>query len=58
MVTKRGTVAEPKLVRGLPDNELNCRALRAITEWTFAPGMKDGEPVDVIALFTLTYRIH
>lgn len=53
-----GTVAEPKLIRGLPDEELNQRALDAILKWTFKPGMKDGHEVPVIALFTVTYRIH
>ncbi len=58
VVRKDGTVAEPKLIRGLPDEELNRRALEAVRHWTFEPGMKDEEPIDVIALFTITYRIH
>ena len=58
VVTKEGTVAEPKLVRGLADDELNRRALAAILTWKFKPGTKDDEPVDVIALFTVTFRIH
>jgi len=58
VVTKDGSVAEPKLVRGLPDDELNARALAAIATWKFKPGTRDDEPVDVIALFTVTYRIH
>lgn len=53
-----GSVAEPKLIRGLPDDELNQRAMDAILDWTFKPGMMDGEPVPVIALFTVTFRIH
>jgi len=53
-----GTVSDPKLIRGLPDDELNQRALEAILKWTFKPGMKDGREVPVIALFTVTYRIH
>lgn len=58
VVMTDGSVADPKLIRGLPDDELNARALEAILRWTFKPGMKDGEPVPVIALFTVTYRIH
>jgi TonB family protein len=58
VVTSEGDVAEPKLVRGLPDEELNRRALDAITRWKFKPGLKDDEPVPVIALFTVTFRIH
>lgn len=58
VVTAEGTVTEPKLIRGLPDDELNERALKAILQWTFKPGEKDGKPVAVIALFTVTFRIH
>lgn len=58
VVTVNGTVTEPKLIRGLPDDDLNQRALDAILQWTFKPGEKDGKPVAVIALFTVTFRIH
>jgi protein TonB len=58
VVTVDGTVTEPKLIRGLPDEDLNQRALEAILQWTFKPGEKDGKPVAVIALFTVTFRIH
>jgi TonB family protein len=58
VVMTDGTVSDPKLIRGLPDDELNQRALAAILKWTFKPGMKDGREVPVIALFTVTYRIH
>ena len=57
-MTEDGQVVEPKLIRGLPDEELNQRALDAIVRWTFKPGIKDGRPVPVIALFTVTFRIH
>ena len=58
VVTVEGTVVDPRLIRGLPDEELNARALDAILQWSFKPGIKDGRPVPVIALFTVTYRIH
>lgn len=58
VVTVDGTVVEPKLIRGLPDEELNQRAMEAIQRWRFKPGIKDGRPVPVIALFTVTFRIH
>lgn len=58
VVTIDGTVVEPKLIRGLPDEELNQRAMEAIQRWRFKPGVKDGRPVPVIALFTVTFRIH
>lgn len=53
-----GRVIEPRLLRGLPDDELNQRAIAAIQRWVFRPGMKDGETVPVIAVFTVTYRLH
>ncbi len=58
VVTVEGNVVEPKLIRGLPDDELNRRALEAVTKWKFEPGTKDDEPVPVIALFTVTFRVH
>jgi protein TonB len=53
-----GKVVEPRLLRGLADDELNRRAMDAIQAWVFRPGMKDGEPIPVIAVFTVTYRLH
>ncbi len=56
VVTADGGVAEPKLVRGLADDELNRRALDAITQWEFEPGIRDDQPVPVLALFTVAFR--
>lgn len=58
VVDTEGRVVEPRLLRGLPDEELNRRAMEAIQRWVFRPGMKDGQPVPVIAVFTVTYRLH
>lgn len=58
VVTTEGNVVEPELVRGMPDDELNRRALEAVTRWRFEPGYQDDQPVDVLALFTVTFRIH
>lgn len=58
VVDIEGKVVEPRLLRGLPDEELNRRAMAAIQQWVFRPGMKDGQPVPVIAVFTVTYRLH
>lgn len=56
VVTRSGSIVEPVLVRGLADEELNRRALAAIREWRFEPGSVGGQPVDVLALFTVTFR--
>jgi len=58
VVTTEGTVVEPKLIRGVGNDEMDKRALEAVSKWRFEPGTKDGEPVPVIALFTVTFRVH
>jgi len=58
VITEEGTVVEPELVRGLPDDELNRRALDAVVRWKFKPGERDGRPVKVIATFTIDFNIH
>ena len=58
VITADGTVTEPRLTQGLPDDELNRRAIASVLQWRFEPGTKDGKPVPVIALFTVTFRIH
>lgn len=58
VVDVQGNVVEPRMLRGLPDEELNRRAMEAIQRWTFHPGMKDGQPVAIIAVFTVTFRLH
>ena len=57
VVTDEGKVAEPKLIRGIGHESLDEAALAAIIQWRFEPGTKEGEPVHVIALFTVTFRI-
>ena len=57
VVNAEGTVVEPKLIRGIGDEGLDQAALAAIVQWRFEPGTKDGDPVPVIALFTVTFRI-
>ena len=58
VITEDGRVVEPRLIHGLPDDELNARAMEAILDWTFKPGLKDGEPVAVVATFTMDFTIH
>jgi TonB family protein len=58
IVTTEGKVAEPILVQGVADDELNRRAMESVLQWRFEPGLKDGQPVPVIAEFTVTFRIH
>jgi len=57
-VTTQGNVVRARLVRGLPDMELNRRAMESALQWRFEPGLKDGQPVPVRVLFTFTFRIN
>ena len=57
VITIDGTIDQPKLIQGIGDGQLNARALRALVRLRFEPGSKDGVPVPVIALFTITYKI-
>lgn len=58
VITVDGAVVEPRLLYGLPDDEMNERALAAVQQWRFRPGIKDGRPVPVIATFEVNFRIH
>lgn len=58
VITVDGQVVEPRLLHGLADEELNERALAAVQRWRFRPGLKDGQPVPVIATFEVNFRIH
>jgi len=57
IVNANGRVVEPRIVQGLPDDELNSRAMQAVREWRFEPATKRGETVPVVAVFTMTYRL-
>jgi TonB family protein len=45
-----------RVMRGLP-NGLNEKAWRALAQWKFAPGTKDGEPVPVQAVIEMNFRL-
>jgi len=57
LVTTEGDVVGPKLMRGLPTDELNATRSTPSTSGSFQPGTKDDAPVPLIALFTVTFRI-
>jgi protein TonB len=58
VITETGAVIEPELISGLPDDDLNQRALAAVQRWKFKPGMKEGQPVMVVATFVIDFNIH
>jgi len=56
VVTPEGNVVSPRVIRSL-DPALDQAALRALKEWRFAPGMKDGRPVPVITTVEMTFTL-
>jgi protein TonB len=56
IVTPEGNVVSPRVIRSL-DPVLDEAALRALKEWRFAPGMKDGRPVPVMTTVEMTFTL-
>ena len=56
VVRKDGTVGDVALVRAdAPGHGLEQAALDAVAQWRYKPGMKDGEPVDVVFMVVVEY---
>jgi protein TonB len=52
VVRPDGTVGDVQVARSLdPLFGLDQEALRAVRQWRFTPGMKDGKPVPVLVTF-------
>ncbi len=51
-----GNPRDPKVIRSLGLG-LDEKAIAAITKWHFAPGTKNGEPVDVKAQIEVNFRL-
>lgn len=56
IVTKKGEVKNPKIVRG-PGAGLNNEALRVIKKAKFQPGIQQGRPVNVRMTMPIIFRI-
>ena len=56
LVRRDGSVAEVKVVRGLPGG-LNERASDAVRQWRFAPARRFGRPVDVTVEVAVEFRL-
>jgi TonB family protein len=56
IVDPEGQVKDPRVVKpvGLGLDE---EALKAVQQWKFRPGMKDGQPVSVFAQIEVTFRL-
>lgn len=56
-VTEEGKAAEISVVKGSPFG-LNQSAIKAVSEWTFKPAMRDGKPVSTFVPIEMTYRLY
>jgi protein TonB len=54
-IDRDGTVADAHLIRGVPD--LNDAALAAVRQWTYAPTLLGGVPVEVLMTVTVVFSI-
>jgi periplasmic protein TonB len=51
-----GRIRRARVLESVP--ALDAAALRAVTEWTFAPAVKDGRAVATVALAPVSFRIY
>ena len=56
VVQRDGTVRNVRVAQSL-DRGLDEKAIEAVRQWRFRPGMKSGEPVDVAAIIEVTFRL-
>jgi protein TonB len=56
VVDEKGHPQELKVLKALGLG-LDQKAIEAVEKWTFAPGMKDGKPVPVIATIEVNFRL-
>ena len=56
VILKDGTVGDVSVTKSL-DNDLDQEAIKATKQWTFKPGTKDGDPVNVQVNIELTFKL-
>ena len=56
VVQKDGSVRDIKILQRLGLG-LDEKAIEAVTQWRFKPGMRAGQPVDVSAIIEVTFRL-
>jgi protein TonB len=56
VILKNGTVGDVAVTRSL-DDDLDQEAIKATKQWTFKPGTKDGDAVNVRVNIELTFRL-
>jgi TonB family protein len=56
VIRRDGSVDSIQLVRGI-DEQLDANAMRALRQWKFRPGAKQGTPVDLEAIVHIPFRL-
>lgn len=56
VITSEGVADDITVVQGINPG-LDQKAMEAIAKWTFQPGTKDGQPVDVYATIEVNFRV-
>ena len=56
VVTADGTVADVRVLEAL-EPTLDAEAIRALKQWTFSPGLKDGKAVRVIVEIEMSFTM-
>jgi len=57
IVTRKGIVLHPEVVKADPPGVFDASALEAIAKWRFKPAIKDGREVDVIIIAPLRFEL-
>ena len=58
VVNTDGTVGDVRIIRSLDDRfGLDEKAIEAVRQWRFKPGMKGGRPVPVLVIIELTFTL-
>jgi TonB family protein len=56
VVTEKGRVEDPKVIRTTGDKELDGKAVQAAKQWVFQPAKMNGHPVRVRAAMDVLFR--
>jgi len=57
LIDRDGSVRDVSVLRGLPCG-LDLAASRAVSEWSFLPGRRDGRPLDVRYRLSVVFTLH
>jgi len=56
VILANGTVGPVRIIRSL-DRGLDLKAIEAVRQWKFKPGLFQSKPVDVLALITVDFTL-